>query len=1183
MTKPRLALGLLLVSVVAGTATGSINRTSSAPPEASSGPAAAGDATRPQAGDPLGILEPCAVRYKALVDRGYEPRSLVALLPDPVDSRYHREFDLLLGAARRALESEPLQLLQDRHCLPWSTASAQKAGSEVHRELPGVILFRREPVSSPGETLPGEVLALYLVGEVPAWGVQTGALRLALQWSADGLAERAVPDWADRAAEIRILGPTFSGSTRSLAVALKEWRDERGYPAPAFKIVSGTATSPSNPGVLRETLETDVHYRSAVTDHDILQNCLWNHFVPRRLGLDTKPEPGETTAPDSSAVAILVESSLYGNEFVGRGFHVLPFPMHISQLRAEYEKRKRSAPRGGGNAGEQDLWARLPNLDLDLADDHETLDKLPVFDLNLTSRTQDLVLANILATLARNRIEVAAIVASNTVDKLFLAEILSSYAPDVRLITFEGDLLLAHPQYVSATLGMLVVSSNPLSDPDPLSSSGAGGMSLQFASDTAQGVFEAARSLLASPSSDDPPAFRAQEVWLSVVGRGVLLPLERIRIDQDDDRQCVSVEESAAVAALPTSLPPPRGWALVLSLASVLIFFVLGEIVYGSRHSRLFLGIDWLQFTRWRRPRPGAPDPAARVVHGLIVLIPVATALPYVLLSSPYLPVFSTAASSARSMSAALVPTSWAEALSLLILTCPLVLGLTSVTLLWGLADRTWLDLKAFGSEPRYGGGTFERSSGRLRYAAAWLRQRLLIALPLLFAVGGIALAAYAVAKGYGVFGASHTNPWVILLLNRSIALGSGASPLLPILLVLAIVVGWALASLWRHRTLVAALPSHDELRPFAAAGPVGSDDEPKVCGRLRRAIVRVRAAVYPATFWIRAHSLLWGVLLIIPALYLSLYYGGRLGPIVRGMEAGAFDWAMSVLVLLAVFLIVGSALSLWNGWRALQGWLGQVQAVRLDPSASTNQCRWLSNIQDAAGPTTSRRRADLMRARNEAYEALFREAKRRRLHPGQEDPARRDLRARLRRLRREHDRHGGEARRHFSAWLAILEWIDTRPDLRPADDSPGSEASSEPDLIDRARDFFVTQTGFFTREALAQLGQLMAFVTAGLLLLFLTVSTYPFEPRRVLAFYFGSLLLLGVGQAAVILVQMERDEMVSRVTGGDPNKFQWHRSLLGRLGLFVGLPLVSVLASQVPVLRQLVLQGLEPLLKALL
>jgi hypothetical protein len=68
-----------------------------------------------------------------------------------------------------------------------------------------------------------------------------------------------------------------------------------------------------------------------------------------------------------------------------------------------------------------------------------------------------------------------------------------------------------------------------------------------------------------------------------------------------------------------------------------------------------------------------------------------------------------------------------------------------------------------------------------------------------------------------------------------------------------------------------------------------------------------------------------------------------------------------------------------------------------------------------------------------------------------------------------------------------------------------------------------------------------------------------------------------------VILVQMERDEMVSRVTGGDPNKFQWHRSLLGRLGLFVGLPLLSVLASQVPLLRQLVLQGLEPLLKALL
>jgi hypothetical protein len=1186
MTRSRLAVSLLLASVLAGTATGSINREVAAKPASASAPAPVGDTTRQEAADPLAFLESCIARYGALVDQGYAPRSLVALLPDPIDSRFRREFDLLLGAARRALESDQLEFLQDRHCLPWSVVPDSNRASGRHREAPGVILFRRDPGSTVEKTTSGEVLALYLVGEIPAWGVQTGALRLALQLSADGLASGASPARNGGPPEIRLLGPTFSGSTRSLAVALKAWHDERvrdNRPAPTFTIVSGTATSPSNPRVFRNTLGKAASYRSAVTDHDILQSCLWNRFVPGRLGLRTRTEtPGEA-APDSSAVAILVENSLYGQEFVGRGFHVLPFPMHISQIRAEYEKRKKSATKGGGAASEQDLWAKLPNLDLDLADEHETLDKLPVFDANLTSRTQDLVLANILTTLARNRIEVAALVASNTVDKLFLAEILRSYAPDVRLITFEGDLLLAHPQYVPATLGMLVVSSNSLSDPDPLTSTGDGGVSLQFASDTAQGVFEATRALLASGSRAETPIPGPQEVWLSVVGRSALLPLERVRVDPAGDRQCLTVEEEVATAsALPTSPPPPRGWALILSLTSVLIFVVLREIVQGARRNRRFLGVDWLQFTRWRRPRPGYPDPAARVVHGLIVLIPVATALPYALLSSPYLRLFSTP-STGGSIGAALIPSSWSEALFLLIVTCPVVLGLTTVTLLWGLADRTWLDLKAYGAEQRSVGRSVEGLSVRLRTAAASVQPRLMIVLPLLLAVAGTALAALAIAKGYGVFGVSHTSPWLLLLLNRSISLGSGASPLLPILLLLIVVIGWALASLWRHRTLVAALPSHEELRPVPRAVTLGSDDVEKRCDRLRRATARVRAAVYPATFWIRAHSLLWCVLLLIPALYLSLYYGGRRGPLLRGLEHRGFDWAMSVLLLVVIFLLLGSGLSLWNGWRALRRWLDQIRAVRLDPSSDGNQSLWLSKLQNTPGSRPSRSRDDLMRSRSEAYETLCLEVKRRRRGAVADDEATQDLRGRLRRLLRSWDRQGNDCQRHFSAWLAILEWIDERPPAKPAADSPEGEARNQPKLVDRTRDFFVAQTGFFTREALAQLGQLMAFVTAGLLLLFLAVSTYPFEPRRVLAFYTGSLLLLGVAQAAVILVQMERDDMVSRVTGGDPNRFQWHRSLLGRLGLFVGLPLVSVLASQVPELRRLVLQGLEPLLKALL
>lgn len=1176
MSRTRFALTLLALAAVPVTFGADLA------PDRRKAPASRGAAPVLERTELAEYLAPCQERLEALRDHGdehgYDERALVATLPDPVDSHFRREFDLLLAAMRRALEE---RYLQDRHCLPWEPEAGDSEGQAFHRSLPGVLLFRRDPdpASDSGPGARGEILAVYLVGEVPAWGVQTEALKVALDQAAFGLGwqePQGRPADVDVPEELKVLGPTFSGSTRSLAVTLDAWRERRGAPTvpqPSFRVVSGTATSPGNRGVLEQVLGEDgVKFRTTVTDHGALQDLLWNQFVPERLGLRTSLDEGagEDEKSDNRAVALLVESSLYGLEFKQKGFHVIPFPMHVSQLRAEYAKN-RSDPATGRQGGTgQELWRQLPTLDLDLTGGDDTLDAVPVFDRNLTSRTQDLVLSNILTTIAQNRIAVVAIVASDTVDKLFLAEVLRNYAPDVRLVTFEGDLLLAHPKYTSATQGMLVVSSNPLTDPDPLSPRD-GGVELQFASDIAQGLFEATREI----ALDRDPG--SKEVWLSVVGRESLLPLERVVVEEPVTPE--GAEKGAGERGV-SSVPPPRGWALVLSLVSLLVFFTLWEAVRRSEPGDSFLGIDWRQFV-FRRPHGDDSSPPARIVQAIVVLVPVVTAVPYLLLSGPYVSRFQGAAMS--DMASILWPPSWSSTVMMLMIACPAALVVTTGALYAGLAQRTWRDLATEWSTPARSEAArrlerFGRRAGRL----------LGIALPILGVSAVVLCVAAFVAWGYGTLRpGAEIDAGLVFLLNRSIALGSGVSPLLPVLLLFTVVVGWVLASLWRHRTLdtLPAPPRGESIAPSGQASPAR---------QLLDALAQVRKAVDPATFWFREYPIVWCVVVLVPVLYLSVYYGGLPGPLARGFEPGAdrfpvYDWLVSVLLVAAVTLVLGSALSLLCGWRALRRWLERLKVLRLNPDEERTECRWLQELEEIASPESWSRTA-LGLGRGEAFQDL-----RRAVEDDEDEKRDRDERtgrlARvLRKLVRDRDPENPCRETYARTWLAIVSWIDGEARSAPAavegNGEGEGEAPPEPELISKAREFFVWQTGYFAREARGQLGQLMAFVTAGPLLLLLAVATYPFEPRRVLTFYFGSLVALGVVHCTVILVQMGRNVVLGnlgRGAGSDRGSSGWSRALIARIALYAGIPLLGLLTSQVPELRQLLSAWLEPVLKTFL
>jgi hypothetical protein len=77
-----------------------------------------------------------------------------------------------------------------------------------------------------------------------------------------------------------------------------------------------------------------------------------------------------------------------------------------------------------------------------------------------------------------------------------------------------------------------------------------------------------------------------------------------------------------------------------------------------------------------------------------------------------------------------------------------------------------------------------------------------------------------------------------------------------------------------------------------------------------------------------------------------------------------------------------------------------------------------------------------------------------------------------------------------------------------------------------------------------------------------LSVGTYPFQPHRLLSLFFWALSLTTVFVMLIMLLALDRDEFLSRISKTKPASFDWS-ALPVTLGYLV--PLLGVLVSQYP------------------
>src|SRR5207244_6240096 len=247
-----------------------------------------------------------------------------------------------------------------------------------------------------------ELLLVLLVYELATGGVHQEALGHAIATSSDWQRLQGFTE------PVRVLGPTYSGSIASIRRVLAEQvgRDS----TLEVRVVSGGATALDNQAMIASVAPDRVTYHATLLPDDVTLEAVANHIHTTRVPSFGRPP----------RTAVLVEgNTAWGRQVLRKrgalaDAVVFPFPLHISRVRSVTARERATDPAA----------VRAPSrfLPLTLDDPITPADQIPSFSPRTTATSVELVVANLLATIRREEIATVGILATDTRDKLFLAQ-----------------------------------------------------------------------------------------------------------------------------------------------------------------------------------------------------------------------------------------------------------------------------------------------------------------------------------------------------------------------------------------------------------------------------------------------------------------------------------------------------------------------------------------------------------------------------------------------------------------------------------------------------------------------------------------------------------------------------------------------------------------------------------------
>lgn len=598
--------------------------------------------------------------------RDHSIRFLIATVPDPSHTYLGLEFDRLVeGIQQAAAEGDYTFQSVNYATLPWPIHSesgdthddeisevktAENAtikkyvaiGKRKSSDCPGLLIFRKHGKLDSVESY----LVVLLVGEKPTAGLNATQFLSAL---------RTIKDSKPEAGVIGILGPNFSGSYSSLNRLLTLSGTDvvvcssetvtptvtRDHPEHPFFVIRSSSTMSDDE--INWFRKQNYCRASLVSFFDTVeyQQLKIIQFLGKEKGV--KPEEVAVLSEDETAYGRLTKE-------VSPTVRVY-FPRGIATLRTAYQQEFSSITEPQKNG------APRTTLKPDLGTSGEDQDTVPTYDVRREPLSQEAVLQEIVRTLRQHAVEFVIIRATDIMDTVFLAEHLRESYPTGRLIALGADLLARRDTDDNTLRGMLAVSNyppfqgwvdeNPEIAPD---------IHRIFADSTQEGEFNAALDLIKETENPStitrdhsgplklPKAAYAgfmfpnldgvlqpkgeklrPPLWLSVVGRDGYWPLtvldtDELSIEQPvsksnnqpltNNKPCDTVINKSRVACGPR----PAG-------------NLEGPESSNIKYRGLSIGLSWNDLPHLRREMPlsklakGKPDVLNEVVAFLLAVI----------------------------------------------------------------------------------------------------------------------------------------------------------------------------------------------------------------------------------------------------------------------------------------------------------------------------------------------------------------------------------------------------------------------------------------------------------------------------------------------------------------------------------------------------------------------------------
>jgi hypothetical protein len=902
----------------------------------------------------------------------------------------------------------------------------------------------------------------------------------------------------------------------------------------------------------------------------------------------------------------------------------IPFPMSISRLRREYARQPaavdtQSTPQPG--------WrTRLP------WEDPASVSESPEVQSDLMPAMVERTVSDIEQTLLLHKIRAVGILATDVRDRLFLASLIRERLRDVRVFLIGSNALYLRPELNRELRGSLVVSTYPLFLESQFwdVTHNQDRQRLVFASDVGEGTYNATLLQLGHPDqmldyAQPMPAVGSvvwrdstpPPIWITVVGRHSLLPVlaDSVVRDASGGLSYAYLRKQPSAYRLGAEAGAPRLLAAVMTVTLIALFglaFVvhllgtaatirdnLGEVAALMKASlhHVRTGVKAVPAGLKAVParvrsfgRSGVPTGASNLstAHG-------STHSP----RSSVVPVAAPESWDVVRLTLLWHRHSWllfrfvtlvcAFAPLVLILFRPRAHGSSLSQLGFGLVALTvfstaaWtLILWARGVFVHAKSAANVEEGGVVRPLRLGLGQRLQHGLLLLVALGYIVVTAIMVKQV--AWGLDDARAAVFFL--RAMQLDSGVTPIMPLAIGGALLVAWSTWHINRVK-LLTHMSAFEAANRDSAKGVVSP-------------VVQIRNGLLKAVPGTGAAFLIAGMALLV---------GTTLAQFDRSVESAvltsltsrpflpnAFDALLRFLILASIVMLV------WGLYRLLIVWWGLADCLkgvdempigraferlpdsiasltRLTPFDAPSDeavdaaldhaatARWLTlwQLRDAVPVTIGRHlpasktgRNPEMRSAAGVFHALIAQPFR-------------DMLAAL----------CQEARKNGAMYAdSLAAGSETRPK-----EGKGATVPARPPLVGwvpAAQDLIALYVIDYVEWVVRHLRRLAFSLLVSLALTTFLLSSYPFEPQSLIKGLFFTLMGATVVAIAVVLFQMNRNSVLSRITGTQAGHVTWDTRFVINLALVAGLPIISVVSAEFPRVRLLLFAWIAPVLRAL-